>query len=392
MEIINKLNLGIISKMFLAFVIITSTFTACDDEDSGLPDVGGIEDSTPPLSEFTPIRSDIDPLVYNFKNNTRSFTEALWSIPDNATVINEDADITEPLKEEDITVRFPDFGSYEVSLTTSDKNNATSTVSQTVEVVKPLLDPPNPGFSFELKNADFTILDFVNESSNTARIIWVLPTGATLYDADPSDGVTPSLSDDMIQIKFPGEGTYDVTLKAFNAVDDEEEITKSVEVSKAIAPTPTILEPGFDMGNDSRDPWRASTYLAFNLGGVIQITTSPVQMGTHAAKFPSAGDRVGYQEFAVTPNTDYTLTYYYTLKTSPVGSVTVSILGGGGFADQAAVNAAVIASNTGSDQSSASSYVKVDLPFNSGANTTAAIYVTNMGAEARVDSFSITVN
>jgi len=80
-----------------------------------------------------------------------------------------------------------------------------------------------------------------------------------------------------------------------------------------------IAEGGFednslaDGTGDGRDSWRN------NLGGVIQITSGPVVSGSQAAKLPSGGDRVGYQLVSVAANTNYTLTYNYTMKTSPEG-------------------------------------------------------------------------
>ncbi|TPN82240.1 hypothetical protein [Aquimarina algicola] len=391
MKSIHRLTLKNIAQIL--FITTMSIFISCDDEDSDLPGVGEIEDLTPPESVFSAFRSQTDLLTFDLKNDTRSAINFLWEVPDGVTVLNDAPSSTQtPLEARDLSVKFPDFGTYEITLTSSDNNNASSTVTQTVEITKPLVDAPEPNFSFELKESDFRILDFTNESQKTARVIWVLPTGASLYDADPSDDVTPSLEDDNVKIRFPDEGTYDVTLKAFNIVDNEAEITKTVEVSASVAPTPVILEPGFDKGNDSRGAWEDKTYLSFDLGGIIQITTDPVQDGTNAAKLPDDGSRVGYQEIAVTPNTDYTLTYYYTIKTSPAGSVTVSIVGGTGFTSEAEVNAAIIATDTGNDQTNADSFTRVNLSFNSGSNSTVAIYFTNTGAEARVDSFSIAVD
>ena len=122
----------------------------------------------------------------------------------------------------------------------------------------------------------------------------------------------------------------------------------------------------------------------------MQITSSPDYEGSQAAKFPSDGTRIAYQELEVSPNADYVLTYYYTIKTSPVGSITVSVLGGA-LTDRANAASQTIASFKGTDQTDDSTYVQVDLPFNSGNNTIVAIYVTNEGAESRLDSFSIRV-
>ena len=208
---------------------------------------------------------------------------------------------------------------------------------------------------------------------------------ATTFSWDYGDGNTSTSFDG--DNTYAGEGTYTVTLTVSDDLGVLSTFSETIEVIKPEAPAaliPTILEAGFDNGNDSRDPWRNG-----DLGGVIQITTSPVQAGTNAAKFPSDGTRIAYQELEISPNTDYILTYYYTTKTSPVGSITVSILAGGGHTDLATALAASLASHEGTDQTSSNDYVLVNLPFNTGANNTVSILVTNQSVESRIDSFSI---
>lgn len=246
--------------------------------------------------------------------------------------------------------------------------------------------PPSANFSAsqgEGPNDEWKTYSFSNQSSSATSYSWNFGDGNTSTEFEPTN-------------TYPGEGTYTVTLIAKDNLGVENTSSETIEVVEPPAPAaivPDILEAGFEDGmldggtGDGRDSWRNS-----DLGGVIQITSSPVQSGSQASKYPSGGDRIAYQELTVSPNADYTLTYYYTIKTSPVGSVTVSVLAGGGFTDPAAIPGATIASFEGTDQSSASDYVKVDLQFNSGNNSTVSIYVSNQGAECRVDSFSIVAN
>ena len=153
---------------------------------------------------------------------------------------------------------------------------------------------------------------------------------------------------------------------------------------------PPILESSFednslpDGSGDGRDSWRNN-----DLGGVIQISANPVYEGFQASKYPSTGDRIAYQELTVTPNSDYILSYFYTLQTNNLGSITVSVIAGGGHTDLTAALAATIEAFEGTDQSSSSTYVPVSISFNSGANDTVSILVTNQGEDARIDSFSI---
>ena len=136
---------------------------------------------------------------------------------------------------------------------------------------------------------------------------------------------------------------------------------------------------------DSRD---------FGGTGIIQITGSPVHTGAKASKYPSDGTRSAYQVVTVEANKNYTVTYYYTMKTSPVGSLTVAILGDGStdLNGTTGVTAGVIETQTVNDQSDADTYIESTISFNSGSNTEIAIYVTNVGVESRLDTFSIIEN
>lgn len=240
--------------------------------------------------------------------------------------------------------------------------------------------PPEANFAATQSAEDWMRFDFAN-----------LSVSATTYAWNFGDGNTASSLDAVNT--FPGEGTFTVSLTVSDNLGATDTFTMDVEVVEPEEPeaiVPEILEASFednslpDGTGDGRDSWRN------DFGGVIQITSSPVHDGDQASKYPSAGDRIAYQEMECTPNTDYILTYYYTLKTGSPGSITVNVLGGG-ISDLSEVAAASLASHEGTDQTSSSTYVRVDLPFNSGANATMAILVTNQGVEARLDNFSIIV-
>ena len=243
--------------------------------------------------------------------------------------------------------------------------------------------PPMSSFSYSQGQGDGEVwkdYSFANLSTSATTYVWEFEGGATSSDVDPT-------------FTFPGEGLFMVTLTASDALGVDSVFSETIEVVEPEIPNaivPEILEPSFednslaDGSGDGRDSWRNSA-----LGGVIQITGSPVQNGSQAAKFPSAADRIAYQELTVSPNSDYILTYYYTLKTNNSGSVTVSVLAEGGHADLATALAAKIADFEGSDQTSSSDYVQVNIPFNTGAQSVISILITNQGEEARVDNFSI---
>ncbi|AEH01600.1 PKD domain-containing protein [Lacinutrix sp. 5H-3-7-4] len=246
--------------------------------------------------------------------------------------------------------------------------------------------PPTASFSFSQGTGGdetWKVYTFANGSVSATSYTWDFGDGNQSTEVDPVN-------------TYPGEGMYTVTLTASDDLGVTSTFTETIEViepEEPMALLPDILEASFedlslpDGTGDGRDSWRNS-----DLGGVIQITSSPVHSGSQAAKFPSAGDRIGYQELVISPNTDYTLTYYYTLKTSNPGSITVSVLAGGGYTDLDAALTATIEDFEGTDQTSASDYVQVNIPFNTGANDTVSILITNQGEEARVDTFSLTAN
>lgn len=241
------------------------------------------------------------------------------------------------------------------------------------------LTAPMASFSASQSEENFLNYSFSN-----------LSVSATTYSWDFGDGNSSTSKDGTNT--YPSEGSYTVVLSVSDALGVQSTFSKIITVEEPPAPAakvPTVLEASFednslpDGSGDGRDSWRN------DFGGVIQITSSPTQDGDQAAKFPSAGDRVAYQAgLEVTPNTDYVLTYYYTIKTSPEGSISLNVLGGG-IASLSEVASKSLAEHVGSDQTDANAYVKVDLEFNSGANETIAILVTNQGSEARLDNISI---
>lgn len=238
---------------------------------------------------------------------------------------------------------------------------------------------PTADFTFAQDVVDFKLYQFQSLSTESTTFEWDFGTGDTSSEENPQ------------YLFADGEGTYTVTLRTSDANGASATITQSVEVVEPEVPQaiiPEIFEASFEDGaleggaGDGRDSWRNS-----DLGGVIQITSSPVFDGSQASKYPSAGDRIAYQELEVSPNTDYKFTYYYTLKTDNPGSITFDVLAGGGYTD--VTDAEVLGSFTGSDQTDADTYVEASLTFNTGANGTISIYVHNEGVEARMDLITI---
>lgn len=238
------------------------------------------------------------------------------------------------------------------------------------------LTPPQAAFSYTQNEADYREFSFANASISATTYEWDFGDGNSSTDLEPTN-------------IYAAEGEYTVTLTASDALGVTSTTSQTIVVEEPIITfTPEILNPGFDIeGADSyRDNWRNG-----DLGGVIQITSSPIHDGEKAAKLPDAGDRIGYQLITVQENVDYTINFYYTMKTSPVGTVDVRVLAGH-ITNPADIAGATISSISLNDQSSASDYVSASISFNSGDNTEVALYFTNTGAESRLDSFSITAD
>ncbi len=244
---------------------------------------------------------------------------------------------------------------------------------------------PEANFSYASSSDDFRTINFTNLSTESLQYAWDFGDGNTSTDEDPSF----TFSD--------GEGTYPVSLTATdgNGISG----TTTIDVIVVEGPfQPIIVEAGFEDdtlpagGGDGRDSWRNN-----DLGGVIQITGSPVTFGDQGAKLPvPAGDRIGYQEITVDPETNYDLSFWYTmLAGSSDARLIVSVLGvtqnGGTFETLDDVANGTLASVTVTNDDEPDVYVQQKLSFSSGDNNTIAIFFTNGDVEARLDDFTIDV-
>ncbi len=244
---------------------------------------------------------------------------------------------------------------------------------------------PGANFSYASSADDFRTINFTNLSTEAVSFVWDFGGGNTSTEEDPTFTFDA------------GEGTYPVTLTATDGNDVSG--TTTIEVIVVEGPfQPIILEAGFEDdtlptgGGDGRDSWRNS-----DLGGVIQITGSPVTFGDQGAKLPlPAGDRIGYQEITVDPDTNYDLSFWYTmLSGSSDPRLIVSVLGvtenGGTFETLEDVANGTLASVTVTNDEEPAVYIQQKLSFNSGTNNSIAIFFTNGGVEARLDDFTIDI-
>jgi len=242
--------------------------------------------------------------------------------------------------------------------------------------------PPKAGFNYSADPSDHLIINFSNASISSTTYSWKFGDGGTSTSKNPSH-------------TYSTEGTYTVSLTASDKLNASSSISNDIEILKPPLYEPFILEPSFEDGQleggtgDGRDSWRVSGgNRPEGMGGVIQITSGPVRTGKQAAKFPTNNERAGYQEVVVVKDQDYVVKFWYTMKTSPTGSLTISILNGP-VSDPANVAGATIANKTVSDQSDANTYIEESIEFNSGDSDLIVIYFTNTDVETRVEDVSI---
>lgn len=245
-------------------------------------------------------------------------------------------------------------------------------------------DFPEANFSYASTLEDFKTIKFTNLSAESTTYEWNFGGGNTSNEKDPTH-------------TFSGEGTFPVSLTASDANGVTGTTTIDVEVVEGPF-QPVILEAGFedntlpDGSGNGVGGWEAKFSSSFD---GIQITGSPVLFGSQAAKLPNDQSRVGYQEIAVEANTNYDLRFWYTmLANSADPFLVVSIVGVTEFGPITSRQEAVdgtIASITVNDTSDPSTYLEEKLSFNSGENSTVAIYFFNGPVEARLDNFSIDV-
>ncbi|MEM9896610.1 MAG: PKD domain-containing protein, partial [Bacteroidota bacterium] len=263
---------------------------------------------------------------------------------------------------------------YEVTLEVTGETGLMGILRRTIDIQAPV----TADFTFEVDPNDFRTIHFMDASEDAVSLLWEFGDGFQFTGMNPSHTYTM-------------EGVYSVALTATSLTGLQDVATLNVTISEGFIPV--IKEAGFEdndptatcgsMAFDGRDCWRN------DLGGVIQITSSPTNSGAQAAKLPAAGDRVGYQRVDVEANTDYTVSFFYTMKDDSPGTLTVAVLDDSELTDLSQVAAATIASTTLNDQSDPNAYVMESISFNSGANTVIAIYFGNEGVECRIDDLAI---
>ncbi len=324
----------------------------------------GAAGAVPPSAGFDVSQSDENFLEYTFTNTSKDGVSYLWDFGDGNTS-----------EEESPTHVYATPDNYTVTLTVTGESGLTGTLEKPIDIQAPV----TVDCTWEVDPEDYRTVHFADASVGAVELLWEFGDGFQFTGMSASH-------------TYREDGIYTVTLTSTSITGLQDSKQFDVTISQGFIAT--ISEASFEdndpsaaacgSGLDGRDCWRNSA-----LGGVIQITSGPTVTGSQAAKLPSDGSRIGYQRIGVEPNTIYNVTFNYTMKTSPEGSLTVSILDGSTLTDISQVPGATIASTTVSDQTDANAYVTETVTFNSGGRSEVAIFFSNEGVETRIDDFSI---
>lgn len=133
-----------ISKLGILILLVSFGFiTSCDDDN--LPDTGDLADLTPPNAAFSATQGagamGDEWKTYTFTNESSSSTSYAWDFGD-----GNSSTVVEPSNE------YPGEGTFTVTLTSKDNLGVTSTYSEIIEIIEPIVVViPDP----TLVNADF---------------------------------------------------------------------------------------------------------------------------------------------------------------------------------------------------------------------------------------------
>lgn len=267
--------------------------------------------------------------------------------------------------------------------------------------------PPQADFSFtqgEGAGEEWKNYTFANLSTSATMYAWDFGDGNTSTDVDGAN-------------TYPGEGTYTVTLTASDALGVMSTFTQTIEVIEPEAPLvadPVLVNADFDkLPKSSGSDCNCSGWINKEIGE--QGESSSGNGGTNnVVKFDNNEPDHVYQEFAVTPNADYTITIVTSFK-DPTGGpfpsmLELRVLAGSGYeagytptyytdtalmpqgnsdtgtwgyrtvaqVEDPANNLLIEVQNNPSDDS----YFSYTYSFNAGANDSVALFIRGIGGDA----------
>lgn len=202
----------------------------------------------------------------------------------------------------------------------------------------PDLTPPSAGFTYIPTAEDFRVIDFTNTSLEATTYVWDFGANAVVceeVDGEIVCGTATTSTSFEPSAKFEdGEGSYLVTMIAFDANEATDTVEIMVDVVDEFVPLPvTVLNGGFEDGSND---WKVSFSNGWDNNG-FESSSDGSSLGydgtdvgsSRGAKWnalrsvgslATAGNtRVAYQPIVVSPSSDertvkYILEFQYAIK------------------------------------------------------------------------------
>jgi len=264
------------------------------------------------------------------------------------------------------------------------------------------LTPPEASFSSTQgagSGDEWKTYTFSNQSNSATDYVWDFGDGNTSTDFEPTN-------------TYPGEGTYTVTLTASDKLGVESTFTEVIEVVEPPAPLvadPVLVNFEFDkLPKSSGSDCSCSGWINKSVGD--QGESSSGNGGSdNVVKFDNNEPDHVYQEFAITPNADYTVKVIVSFKDPLNGSfpseLELRVLAGSGYVsgytptyytdtadfpqddfgytsmtqvEDAANNLMTEVISNPSDDS----YITYTFSFNAGNNDSVAMFIRGIGGPA----------
>ncbi|WP_435415070.1 PKD domain-containing protein [Polaribacter aestuariivivens] len=238
---------------------------------------------------------------------------------------------------------------------------------------------------------------FSNQSISATSYVWTFENGKTSTELEPSN-------------TFPGEGTYSVSLTAKDNLGVESTFTEEITVVEPAAPAvtdPVLINPDFDkQAKSSGSDCACAGWINKSLGDQGESSSGN---GSDVVKFDNDESDAIYQEFEVQANADYTITIVTQFKDLTSGGsfpsmLELRVLAGSAYVsgyspayyataaeypqngfgytsipqvEDPANNLLVNVLNNPND----SGYLTTQYSFNSGANTSVALFIRGIGGD-----------
>lgn len=366
----SSLMTGLAMSTLMVFAI-----ASCDSEDS--------DSSAEPIPSFT---TEIDELEVAFTNTSTDASVFDWDFG-----VESSAD--DVSSEENPTFTYPEDGTYTVTLRATGDGGTKATTAEVV-VAKTII-PGVPVASYTLETQDSTLV-LTNTSTDATAYAWDF--GVPDVDTDVSTEENPTFT-------YPAAGRYLLTLTV-TGEGGTDVVSDSVFVGKFGFQNGTWDE--YETKDDNRIPWRNeelerdadiaianSDYFAKASSGQNHTTDGAYSGNLTSLNTSTKPQRWMYQPLYVSPNTDYTITFWVWQASSTSSEATAQIYNSR-FDLVAGIDVVenILAEGVYGETYSTGDWAEATLKFNSGDHTEVVFFMdndfTNATEQSWYDDFVIT--